>query len=162
MWEPWDTVEAPPESALQRLNIKELGVVIEQTRTNLAELVRSQTGCPPRKARQETCVPIPETARQIDYLNLSPSSYDFLPGLFPAMGIEPLEFDPDAKTTLRRVVVNCLGTPPAMVALCLRSCQNREVVLMIDPADSDRPQTVANVIAMPCSFAKLREACYGT
>ena len=76
-WEPWDQVDFPAETVLQRLRIRSLGRIIEQTRQDAEQIANyGRSGESPSsrpRGAEAACEPVP-------YRDLSGGSFDRLRG----------------------------------------------------------------------------------
>jgi HD-like signal output (HDOD) protein/DNA-binding NarL/FixJ family response regulator len=153
-WEPWATVDFPPPAVLNRLRIDSLSTVIELTKKNLEQLVRSRSPANASKPLQNHC-PAAPICRRLAYCNLSGQPFDFLAEIVPSMGISLDPYGAEIVQTDENVLLNCLGLPDML----LGQGQGRWVMLA-DPAENNNYSRYGHCISLPCSYQALRAACW--
>ncbi len=155
-WEAWDLVEFPPGHVLDRLGIDDVGTIIERTEAQLLGVANFRTDSQLKEVKD----PRPRPAsRQLAYCKLSEEPFDFLAQIVPSMGIRlnPAEFK--IGRLHGSALVNRTGAVPEQSTT--RFFENCDEVLFV--RDADKMKYVGSVginIAVPCSYAVLRTACW--
>jgi HD-like signal output (HDOD) protein/ActR/RegA family two-component response regulator len=158
-WEPWRGVEIPSTSVLARLNLRDIGTLVHETRTELPEFAKSQ----PRKAPLRGPfgpVAQPSPNCTLAYLPLSHGRFDFLEEIIRLMGIELITVSPESLATFDAVVVNCLGVPAKRLAGLLSTvADGQERLIITDEHRLSEYSGLGDTLALPASYAALQHQC---
>ncbi len=155
-WEPWDLVQLPPKHVLERLRIDDIGVIIEQTKSQLPGIAhfRSDTTEDPSDSAEPSAPP-----RQLAYSNLSEEPFDFLVEIVPSMKIQLILPTLKSGKLVGSALVNRIGVhPDRSTARLLDNCE--AIVFVRDADEMPEADKVGTNVALPCSYAALRSACW--
>ncbi|MBI2480399.1 MAG: HDOD domain-containing protein [Planctomycetia bacterium] len=155
-WEPWDVVELPPASVVERLHVAAVSKIVEQTRADLFEVVNFRKR-PHMQGERPTKSDHLESHR-LAYRKLHCDHIDFLPEILRCMNVEPVpsgltDLDPGEPILINRLGVgaNELGAPMNSKAM---EAGRRLIVTELDSPRPHHPN--AELIRLPCSFAALQ------
>jgi HD-like signal output (HDOD) protein/FixJ family two-component response regulator len=158
-WSPWDTVDVPVGSGLNRLEAIAIGQLIAQTRADLWELAPVQTTHAGAK-KNDRAASGEQVVTEIPYCTLSPQRDDWLGQVLTSAGFRLLPVPRESLVNDQPVFINCLGVPPARLAAQINSAPGRKGrVIATDVLQALRFRSYGDVIALPCSFAALRKSC---
>lgn len=158
-WEDWELVEIPPRHVLERLGIDDIGRIIEQTEAQLPGIAGFPMESRPSAARDVHPWP---ASRQIAYYNLSKEPFDFLAEIVPSMGIILHPGDlVDVGELPHNVLVNRIGDwPEQFTARIFDSARCGKILFVRDAETMKDVGGIGTNIAVPCSYAALRSACW--
>lgn len=149
-WQPWDTVECPPEGVLKRLGITAVQKLIDAVKQDLADL----------EPAIETAAHRNLKSPKIRYRNLSAPGSDFFFSILSSTCRQVEMHTGDERTIQRGTVVNCLGTHPGRLAdqglLAIGDGAVLVTELDLPPAFSQ----VGQIVRLPASYSSLESACY--
>ncbi len=157
-WESWDLIEFPPRQVLVRLGIDDIGTIIEKTEAQLPGV--ANFGADSRSNAAKDCHS-QSASRQLSYCNLSEEPFDFLAEIVPSMGItiNPVEFK--IGKLRGNVLVNRIGAEAEQSTARIFANANCDHVVFVRDADKlNKVGRVGTNIAVPCSYASLRSACW--
>ena len=156
-WEPWDRVELPPESVLERLGIDSFSEIIEQTRSDSEAIAAMRSA--PKKSTESRNGP-KQPSHRLNYYNLSPAPFDFLAEIIPSMGIGLKACDTDVVNSEENFLINGIRTSPhRLSALINLRFSTGEKVIVTDADNVELYTRFGRVLSLPGSYGALRSAC---
>ncbi|MFH1923304.1 MAG: HDOD domain-containing protein [Planctomycetota bacterium] len=159
-WEPWDRVELPPESVLERLSIDSCSEIIEQTRSDSEAIAAMRLERSEPRKRTESRNGPKQPSHRLNYYNLSPEPFDFLAETIPSMGIRLKACDTDVFESEENVLINGIRTSPHRLAVLINPRFSTGKKLIVTDADNVEPYTrFGRVLSLPGSYGALRSAC---
>jgi HD-like signal output (HDOD) protein/ActR/RegA family two-component response regulator len=160
-WEDWDLVEFAPASVLRRLRIHDVAGIVEQTKSDLAQIIsfrpQSQTESKQSGQRRDNSDSQP---LQLAYSNLSAEPFDFLAATLPSMGVALTQRTGDLDDSDRPMLVNCLGARPPQLASQLNGHRARKLVIVSDGKSIEEFREHGTTVAIPCSCGALRNTSH--
>ena len=159
-WESWDRVELPADPLLKRLRIKDVGSILEQTRTDSESLLRAgsgerKVGHQPRPAVSQS----PQGGQELRYLRFTPGSFDFLAEILKGMGVRLTAPAQSTEDLSGEALFNCLGTPPPQVPERILPQIRRSITVICEHGMAEKYRDSGGVIPLPVSYGLLQEAC---
>lgn len=155
-WETWDEVDFPPPETLRRLRVDALDPIVEQARSDLAQLPASAgTGRTRRTAAETLRFP----ATQVLYFKLGVEPHDLLFTLLQPLKVKLIRTPRETINQPQASLVNCLDVSAERMEWFLDDCipDSRRVLVCNSPlpphCDAWGP-----VIQVPCSFQTLHDA----
>jgi DNA-binding response OmpR family regulator len=150
-WESWDVVQLPPPRVLKHLRLKNIQDVIRETRRELDQFSGFHPGGQVAAKKSKPRV----EARPVAYCNVSPRDEDLFVELLPSLGFESRPCSVDCLPEVaERCIINCLSSPTSRFAA--RGADSNTVIVS-NGDDRDVYACLAPTIAMPCSYARLRD-----
>jgi hypothetical protein len=150
-WESWDLVRFPPAIVLDRLHVREVEQLVQQTRLDVSRLAEFHPGGKSAKK------PAAEPAHQpsVAYCNYTGHDADLLKEFLPALGVQPQAYtSSDLRQIEEPLVANRLGVDPSQFA-AQRLCNISTIF-----AEKNKCQafsTYAPAIGLPNGFSHVRE-----
>lgn len=155
-WHSWDVVDVPPASVLDRLQIHNIGQILEQTRTDTQAIIDFKSDVLLDSTERTPAKPTADRVSTICYENLSVLPSDFIAQLIRGMGIEITGVTSSYTTPSPQVVVNCIGMsrndPPPAIALP----SGTRALVVTDREDPPDFGVSCEVLKVPVSWKKLR------
>lgn len=161
VWEPWDLIEVPPTSVVERLRIASVSRIVEQTKADLFEVVNFrkhptiQSGS---DHRESDAKPNHLDLRRVSYCNRPLDRADFLPEILHCMNVVTVspdanEADPDAP-----VLINGLELSTDEIVAPVNSSKPGLAKQLVVSATghSERHHPRSESVTLPCSIAALR------
>jgi len=159
-WEPWDTVDFPPEPTLNRLGIKSLPHLIEETKGDSAAIIQFTPQASRAKGDTEKPNEPGEPFHELAYCNLCPETFDFLASLLSSTGIKLRSCDSDTLESANSVLINCTRAPSFRLASLVNPRVNNGKRVIVTDAENPAPfAPYGRVLQTPMSFGSLRSAC---
>ena len=158
-WESWRRVEIPSASVLARLNLHDIGKLLEKTKNELRRFAKP----PDRKVPLRG--PIGPAAQSSDaaelaYCPLSQGRFDFLEEILRSMGTEVATISPESLSTVDCLVVNCLGIPAKrLAALVSTAADGQRRLIITDEHRLAEYRGLGTAISLPTSYATLQTYC---
>jgi HD-like signal output (HDOD) protein/CheY-like chemotaxis protein len=160
VWEPWDLIEVPPPSVVERLRIASVSRIVKQTRSDLFEVVNFRKH-PAIQSGSDAKSHHPDL-RRVLYCNRPLNRVDFLPDFLPeilhCMNVVTVSPDASEADSDAPVLINGLGVSTDEIAASVNSNKPGLVKQLIVSAtgDSERHHPRSELVTLPCSFAALR------
>ena len=154
-WETWDKIDVP-SATLARLGVADPTKLIERIRRDVDVLADFRF-----RGTKPSVVPAVRTGRELDYEGLTAGSADHLERVIASMGIvcRPLAaFGGNHAGGI--VVVNGLGKTAERAAENLTRLRHRKLLIVTDEARAESFRRQGQVITLPTSYDRLRQACW--
>lgn len=155
-WEPWRRVELPSTSVLARLNVHDIGNLIDETRSELRKFPGAQRKAPLRGPMGP--VVQASSAFTLAYCALSHGRFDFLEEVIRSMGIEPVTVSPESIGAFDAVVVNCLGVRAKRFGEVTVANGQRRLIITDEHRRSEYSE-LGVTFSLPGSYASLEHHC---
>lgn len=155
-WEDWDEIDFPPPELLRRLRVDALAAVVEQARSELAQLpgaARSVRKCRPSAASAR----LPTTP--LPYFKLGVEPHDLLATLLEALKVPLARTPREVINQPRPSLVNCLDVSAERFEWFLDDCipDSRRVLVANSPLPP-HCESWGPVVQPPCSYRVLCDA----
>jgi DNA-binding response OmpR family regulator len=155
-WEPWDSIDFPPATLLERLKTPIVDDLIGRIRVDVAKLAEFHPG----RALSADPAGAPHPARTIAYCNIAGGTTDLLAELLPSLGYRLQHVRVEQLRDLEKpVVIN--GIDAAATRFAAHHGRNPAIVVTT-PEKADGFGKFARTISVPCSFSNLRTAIADT
>jgi len=159
-WESWESVDFPPEPMLDRLGIKSLPELVEETKADAAAIIQFTPQASRLKGSSERVTESRGPSHELAYCNLSPEPFDFLAAILSSTGLKLIPCDPDALDLASGVLINCIWTPPLRLASLVNPRVNDGIrVIVTDAENADPFAPYGRTFQTPMAFGPLRSAC---
>ncbi len=159
-WEPWDQIELPPSSVLERLELGSLADVISTTRRDAEQIINFRVENSGARSEPSSSRRGNADSGQLSYCNLSMESFDFLAEVISSVGIRLRRLDGARVGAENAALINCLGTPPYRLTPHVDPQRNDSDRLIVSDGDHSGPLArYGKVFTLPGSFRTLRAAC---
>jgi DNA-binding response OmpR family regulator len=155
-WEPWDTVELPPATVLERLKTPIVDDLLSRIRVDIAKLANFHPG----RAVSSNPVGAPQPSRNVAYCNLASAASDLLAELLPSLGYRLQHVRIEELRDLEApAIINGIDSPATRFAA---HYGRNPAIVVTTPERAAAFGKFAATISVPCSFASLRSALAGT
>lgn len=159
-WEPWDLIEFPPESVLQRQGIETFADIIRQTRSDTQRIVNMRTSAQAARFAEDNSTKEQAALYEVAYCNLSGEPFDFLMELLPGLKIQPRPCEKEALGSAKSLVVNCIRMPPHRLAGLIGRQPSDAARLIVTDAENLEPYgRFGRVLGLPAAYGAFQEAC---
>jgi hypothetical protein len=154
-WDSWDQIALPGSTVLKHLNISSLESIIEQTASDLEQLVSFQAK--PRGAdsatrgKGDSAAKPPPTA----YCNLGTNRCDLLRELLQRAGCEITELGPEELKVCGNALVNCLGADAGELESRFSKDTSAKLVAVTDAENDEDFARFVKTLCLPTSYAAL-------
>jgi HD-like signal output (HDOD) protein/DNA-binding NarL/FixJ family response regulator len=150
-WEGLDAVDLPPAAILDRLGIEAVDSLIEQIRSDVAQLADFRPGG--KSASRK--LPSPAELQTVAYCSFAGREADLLKAFLPALGLKPRACSvSELRESDEPLIANCLDTDPGRFAA--QRTDHRSVIFA-DRRTAEQFARYAPTIALPESFAHIAE-----
>jgi HD-like signal output (HDOD) protein/DNA-binding response OmpR family regulator len=151
-WENWDLVQFPTSRVLKRLRIRDVGKIVQQTRSDLSKLADFHPGGV--ATNQQTTKSSVE--RAVAYCNPSENEVDLLIELLPSMGLQPKACTIDElRNSKEASIVNGLGMASARFA---GDGDWNSTLFITDHEHGEIAEQFPHTAALPNSYGRFRDA----
>jgi len=154
-WEPWDVVEPPPWTVLNRLRITDPAGILRTVRASLDE----RPDLPAAGASEPRPHAAAAPPREIVYCLFSTEPFDFIDELLPALGITIRETLLELPRVSRPTLVNAIGILPDKLATQVAPAAQDKLVIIANAAHAHGCRELGRVVSLPGSFSAMRAAC---
>lgn len=143
-WEPWDLVEVPIRSVIDRLGVNSVRQIAEATREELDRL------CSPSSWAKDAP---PSELTHVGYARAANRGFDFVAELLPALGLTPVYSEVEAQ---QLTIMNCLGAS----AVDARPTQNpNRTIFLCDSSNETAFASQGQTLILPTAYARFAAAC---
>lgn len=155
-WEPWRAVDVPPAPVLARLNVTQLAETVCETKAELESTLNMQ-----RMRNSGRGLSLSSNAsRSIAYFRMGSTQYDFLSEIIRSMGIEVIPCGREEAISHETIVVSAIGVSAERIMRTLSEFPRwQRRLLLVDAHWASELKSLQSVVAIPCSFSVLRQAC---
>ncbi len=150
-WENWDSVRFPPASVLDRLGVRKVEQLVDQTRSDVSRLADFHPG---GKATIKKAV-TPIARQTVAYCSFSGHGVDLVKEFLPALGLEVQSYTAsDLRLFGEPLIANCLSVEPMQFAAQRTSNIS---TIVTEAAKCEAFARFAPSIGLPNSFSRVRE-----